>query len=535
MTTSVPSWQPSLAISAAPLRVGWNPARSGTLQSGLVIGIATLAAATAVALFTADTTVRVATVGGVLGIAIGMLSGNPRLFCLYCLVLTAPLDLGKRFLAIPHMGGAGALRFDLVEVFMVALLFFQGRDIARGYRSRKDYRIPTVCASWVALILLGGIFVALGPLRRLAVFELLRMLKCLLLFLIVVNEVVRLKQIGHLVVALLCGVMLQAGVGLTQYALGGQLGLKALGEETEENVKATSEGTLEDREQVNRVGALLGHSNLLAAYLALLMPVGVALLFTQVDFRIRLLSGTAVLLGTAVLIATLSRTGWATFGVAVLGVLLLGSVDRRTGGRHALRRFGAVLVLAVVVLAFSGPVLKRLFRSDPWSVRNRLEWIDVATRMVLEKPIFGHGLNTFVYQMAPYTKWGTKQTLFILYGKNLPVVHNNYAIVWAEQGTVGFLFFMALPLHVLYVGIRNLRIRHETLFAINLGCMCGLAVMMLDWLVSFSLRTETVGRVYWMQVGLLCAIDLWWQRNREAPEAASREKNLLVPAASGNV
>src|SRR5205823_4509979 len=136
---------------------------------------------------------------------------------------------------------------------------------------------------------------------------------------------------------------------------------------------------------------------------------GAALLFTQVGARIRLLAAVALLLGTAALLVTLSRTGWICFGTALLGVLALGSLNPRTPGRHALRRCVALLALAVLLVAFSGPIMKRLTRSDPWAVRNRLEWLDVATKMIKEKPILGHGLNTFVYQMAPYTRYHTQE------------------------------------------------------------------------------------------------------------------------------
>jgi O-antigen ligase len=509
--------------------------KDATLQAVLT-ALAALAAAVALILLLSATPLIRLTVGGGIALALILLfSGNARLACLYGLVLAAPLSLGKNFLVNPHMGGALSFRIDLVDFFVAALLASQLHDLLVGRLRWRAVRIPRVAGPWIVLMLLGGIFVAFGPFRSLSAMEIFRMLKCLLLFLVLLNEVRRIKRVGHVLAALMLGVLLQAAVGLTQYALNRQLGLEALGEGSMESVVTTSRGTLVTREFVNRVGGLLGNSNVLGVFLAALLPLGLSLLFTQVDVRLRALCLVTVVAGTVTLLVTLSRTAWAGFGVAAVGVLVLGTLDRRTRERQALKRGLTVAMIGLLLLSFSKPIMLRLFYSDREALRSRMEWVGVAWRMVKDKPVVGHGLNTYVFQQAPYTKYRNLSGLQKKYGsKLLPVVHNNYMLVWVEQGTLGLLAFLALQVLIIRVGLRNVRVQHETLFAVNVGALCGLVAMMMDWLASFSLRIDVTTRMYWILVALVFAVDYWRRENalprRDVPQLAPTPQRVGAAA-----
>jgi putative inorganic carbon (HCO3(-)) transporter len=492
------------------------------LGLGLVVTFGTSLAA--VALFSGNTLQKAAVAAVLLAAGTMLLSGNTRLCCLYGLVLSAPLELGKQFQVVRHMGGALSYRIDLVDLFALALLAYQLHD----WRAGRRLRLPWLALPWLALTLLGSMFILAGPFRSLAGMEVVRMLKCFLIFLALVNELPRVPRIGHAVVAILGATLLQVGVGIAQYVLDRQLGLQMLGEASEESVQLTSASTLTVGIQVNRVGALLGHSNVLGAFLALSLPLAAALVFSRVDLRIRLLSLATLLLGTFALLVTLSRTAWVGYTVGMAGVLVLGALNPQARGRFALRRLLTVGVLGALLVMFSRSVFLRLFHSDPEALRSRLEWVQVALNMVRAEPFFGHGLNAYVFTQAPFTRFHTMEALLKAYGEVTPVVHNNYLIVWSEQGTVGLVLFLALQVMVLRMGLRNLRVRHETLFAINLGCLCGLASMMIDWLASFSLRIETTTRMYWILVALLCAIDAW--RRAHPPRAAGSVAPAAAPA-----
>lgn len=476
-----------------------------------------LAAATSTALivtFTARKVFGLTILAGALGIGSLVVSGNPRLFCLWGLLISAPLDLSKRFMVIAHMGGASAFRIELVDFFLAGLVFFILRDLARGYRTTLRYSGFTVL--WGLLIVLGTLTLIVGPYRTSAAHEVFRMIKILVLFVVIINEVVRVRQFNHVLLALMVGVAAQGVIALVQYTVGARLGLQVLGEAPEETVEALAQTTLVGGEPVYRVGALIGHANLLSAYLALLLPIGIAMLFSRIRLSAKILCGAALLVGQAALIATLSRSGWLSFGVALVAVLLLTFLHRRMRKRYLVAR--AVLISAVVVLAlvFSGPILMRLLRSDPGAWSFRLEWLHVAWKMFLDKPIFGFGLNSFVFFMAPYTTYGSIGNLQQTFGANWPVVHNVYALVGVEQGIIGLAIFLALHVYIIVTGVRNLRVRNDVLYALNIGCLCGVGAVMIDGLASFFIRVPDCARVYWIAVAIIFAIHYWRRANELA-------------------
>ena len=170
----------------------------------------------------------------------------------------------------------------------------------------------------------------------------------------------------------------------------------------------------------------------------------------------------------------------------------------------------------VLTFLLSGPIIKRIFQSDPGAVNFRWEWMEVAWNMILAKPILGFGLNTFVFVAPPYTQYGTTQAVMDEYGKALPVVHNIYLLVWSEQGTIGFLLFMALNIYLLILGWRNTKyFDSDVLYMINAGCVAGLMALAVDGMSSFFIRVEGPGRVFILVAALIVAIHYWHQANSQ--------------------
>jgi O-antigen ligase len=259
-----------------------------------------------------------------------------------------------------------------------------------------------------------------------------------------------------------------------------------------------------------RANALLGHPNLLAAFLALQLPICVALMFSRLSVLMRALIGGATVLGMAALMMTLSRSGWFSFGIAVALLFVLSFVHPRLQRRYLFARVAAILFIVVVVASFSGAIIKRLTESDPGAVNFRLEWNQVAWEMVQEKPIIGFGLNTFVYHLPGRTHYGGPKGLNESLGSIWPVVHNTYLLTWAEQGTIGFVLFIGLHWAIIAAAVRNIRrYYNDVLFAVNLGCLCGIVALMFDGLASFYLRMPAPSRMFWVVTAIIFAIDRW--------------------------
>ena len=455
------------------------------------------------------------------------LSGHVRPICLILVFLFAPLGLRISFNPILHMGGAGAMFIDLVDPFLLLLLFFQWRDIRR--QPGRRWRIPPATVFWVGMIVLGVGTVLIGPLRSTAANEVVRMAKLLLLAVVLVNEVVRRQQFQQVTLAIALMMILQSTIALTQYMMGRQLGLQALGEATDADIEALSAATLLTGDFVYRPDGLLGHSNLLAGYLAMNLPIAVALLLAPVSRRLKALLVLVLLVGQPALVLTLSRTGWIEYSVAFALVLGLGTLHPLSRRLYLHARLAVLGLALVVVLALTPVIVQRLSDTDPTAVEYRLEWLHTAASMILDNPVLGVGLNGYTYLQLPYGRDKTPEAMADRYGVLWPAVHNSWVLTWAEQGTLGFLLWVAVHVSVLRVGVQNLRIRDPMMHALGAGLLAGFIAIMIDGLASFFIRTEAPGRLFWMAAALILAIGYWRREQAQAGSTAVQGAALPLP------
>lgn len=488
----------------------------------IVIFFAILAASASILLINGDKLVKVAVVGGIFFPLILFLSGNPRLFFLVGLVLAAPLGLSINFKTLIHIGGAPSYSVDLADFFLFPLVIFQIRDAITGYY--RHWSFPTLNYWWLGLIALGLLNIAIGPLRHLPGFEVMRMVKCMILFVVVVNECKRIKQINYVVIALAAGMCMQVAVGVAQFVFKRSLGLQALGEASSEATKGANLGVYLTENAVYRIGALMGHPNLLSAYLALLLPIFIALFFCHYKRWVKAVLAMIIAGGLMALVFTLSRSGWISFAAAFLTLITLSAFDGHIRAKYRAIRVFMIAGTVVAGLVVSGPIIQRITKSDAGAVDFRFEFMVVAAKMIEAKPLVGFGLNTFVYHMAPYTKYQNAAGLQKVFGEHWPAVHNTYLLVWSEQGTIGMVLFLGFLLHVFKIYRQNRRYRiNEFTHALNLGIICGFIAILIDGMASFFIRVPAPGRVFWIVMALLVAINLWNRRNFQSRIVAARK------------
>ena len=487
-------------------------AQHNTATLLIVFLFAVLASVSVILLFNGDRLVKLAVVGGMFFPLVLYVSGNPRLFFLIGLVFTAPLALSINFKTLIHIGGAPSYAVDLSDFFLVPLIVFQLRDAIRGYGPRWVF--PTLNYWWLGLIALGFVAIMIGPLRNLPGFETLKMVKGMLLFVVIVNECKRVKQIQFVILSLAAGLCVQIFVGFVQFILKRDLGLQALGEASSDAIKGANLGVYLTQDSVYRISSLMGHPNLLSAYLAFLIPIFIALLFS--NYRTWLKVCIMVLIAAAIitLVMTLSRSGWAAFGVAFLVLLTITSFDKYIRQKFKAIRWAMITLTALGGLIISGPIIQRFTQSDGGALDFRFEFMIVAAKMVEAKPFLGFGINTFVYNMAPYTKYGNTASLIKAFGDHWPAVHNIYLLVWSEQGTVGLILFLGFHFHVFRIYRQNSKFKLQSqLHAINIGIICGFIALMIDGMASFYLRVPAATRVFWVVMAVLVAINIWNKRN----------------------
>lgn len=459
-------------------------------------------------------------------ILILLLVRDKRQACFIIVLLLAPLRLGKAFLIAPHMGGAAGFWIDSIDPFLIMLLGFQVKDILN--HQVGPYKVPRAAYYWVGMIILGLISIVIAPFKMLSAHETLRMVKLLVLFLVVVNEVLNRKQFLQAVSVLMIGVMINSILAITQWVTGSHFDLVFLGEAEVAAVEAIGTATYLTGEVVYRPGGLMGAGNLFAAYVALLLPASIALMLVPTPRPFKLFLLLTILLGQTGLVLTLSRTGWIDFTVAFVVTVFLGMWHPVSFRRFYAARVAIIATTVVIALAFTPMIIQRLTSSDPGAVNIRLEWLEIAKAMVIDHPVLGVGLNNYVYVQLPYGAEKTPDEMIARYGELWPVVHNTWAVTWAEQGTIGFLLFLLMHFSILGVGLRNLRIKDSTVHAISVGLLAGFIAIMVDGLASFYLRMDQHARVFWIVTGLLVAAGYFRQTEKNARELmqAASEANL---------
>jgi O-antigen ligase len=104
-----------------------------------------------------------------------------------------------------------------------------------------------------------------------------------------------------------------------------------------------------------------------------------------------------------------------------------------------------IVIPLVAILRFLGPELSTRHQFTSYT-QERLEATRVALRVINDYPIFGSGLNTYVFLFAKY-----KNPVLFFKSVNLEL-HNTFLEIWAELGPFGLLCFLIL----LGLGVKNL-------------------------------------------------------------------------------
>jgi len=224
---------------------------------------------------------------------------------------------------------------------------------------------------------------------------------------------------------------------------------------------------------VERFGGTVGSPNTAAAFLALFLPVCLALAVAPAGRGLRRLGMAAFALGLVALVTTLGRGGWVSTLVGI-GVFVIVANRRRWPGTTALAGPLAVMVLLVAVLG--GAVATRLSADDNGAAASRIPLLELAATMARDHPLLGVGANNEAVAAEPYrtrdvaSRWDY-------------TVHNTYALVLVETGAGGLLAFAAFLAGGIANGRRAMAQPDDPVPAIlAAGLTAGLAGVMVNML-----------------------------------------------------
>lgn len=189
-----------------------------------------------------------------------------------------------------------------------------------------------------------------------------------------------------------------------------------------------------------KVVGTLGHANILGGYLAMIFPLGLAILKITKAVKWKILTGIGLIIVTGVLILTESRGAW----LALLGSLIIinfKSIKMTWQKVFKIRWISPIAFAGVVVIGLA--IIYGLINLNRDSVTGRWFVWRIAWNMFTSHPVCGIGFQRFPVEYQNYQAdfFDNAQNIaFFSHAANMKQADNEYLQVLAENGLTGALF-----------------------------------------------------------------------------------------------
>lgn len=177
------------------------------------------------------------------------------------------------------------------------------------------------------------------------------------------------------------------------------------------------------------------------------------------------------------------------FGAASLAVVYY-LCDRKQRILKSIRLIAAGLTAAVGIILFSRmiPEVQQLLSrfsavENDATMQSRFQFWDLAFRMFLERPVFGHGWFAFRYQ---YNE-SLYDTSVRAARYELLDCHNVYLQILAETGLAGFLFYISVTGYLLWTTLKMLRAEQNSADALRMGAPLYFSAFMQVFFMMYSM------------------------------------------------
>ncbi len=295
-----------------------------------------------------------------------------------------------------------------------------------------------------------------------------------------------------------------------------------------------------DRSAVHIATGAFGNSQLLAAFLVLLLPVAAVFsLVGRLGAR-RIVATVGVVLIPGLLLLTLNRSAWigALAGLAAVG--LLARCGTRPGVdllAHWRRRWVAPAGLALAVLTFcilawpQPAVAARAQSLGALATDRSLQWRQqmwaVGARMLHARPLLGFGLGAFPLRADEYAveSQGPLRISFRQHGHDVVVgprsiavpsaaqveaegvslsslAHNEYLQLGAELGLVGLALYLAVLWGFFHRALGTLRRRRGAQNWLLLAAVGGVTAHAVNGLTNPGGQFGEVSGLFWLLLGV---------------------------------
>jgi O-antigen ligase len=421
--------------------------------------------------------------------------GNLRQVLLAVVLLGIPLHWDVNLSWRPDavaLGAIGGISISATTLALVGLyaLWIAERTAGGGHPVRFWPALPLV-----AYIAVTALSLIVAEDRQLGVFELVLLTQTLLLFLYVASNVRTQEEVTFIVVGLLAGFLLEGAIMITTSALGISFHWLGLSSSTRDLVGSGASDA--------RAGGTIGGANAAAAYIAMLLPIAIVVLWMDIAVWIKRFSVVASGVGIVALVLTYSRGGWLA---AIVAALFVTSVAVYRGDIPGGRVAAAGAVVLLLVVPFHGSIEARISgqtQGVAYSQNARLPLIQLAWKIIQDRPLLGVGANNFAPAISRYA--GPEFS-----GEWLRSVHSLYFLAWAEAG------FGALLALLWFLGSSLMRgwkaiVRAGPMAPLALGLTASILSAMVTMGVERFIQRPLLEPL-WLVAALLVAVEALGQR-----------------------
>jgi putative inorganic carbon (hco3(-)) transporter len=145
-----------------------------------------------------------------------------------------------------------------------------------------------------------------------------------------------------------------------------------------------------------------------------------------------------------------------------------------------------------------------------------------ALRMFRERPMFGWGPGTYMFQYAPF-QISREKTIISTNFANMGNAHSEYIGPLAESGFLGTLTFLAIIIATLITGFRvHRKAERGFIKTFSLTLMLGLITYYIHGIMNNFLDTDKASALFWGYTAMLVAMDVYHTGKDE-----EKHKNIL--------
>ncbi|MDD5680512.1 MAG: O-antigen ligase family protein [Candidatus Omnitrophica bacterium] len=247
----------------------------------------------------------------------------------------------------------------------------------------------------------------------------------------------------------------------------------------------------------NRITASFKFPNGLGGWLITVIPLCVSLAIFNTKEKIFRISGAFL---SIILLACLVLNFTKGALVAIIPAFTFLVWNKGDTAKKVL--LGALLILLFgmgLMTVVGGKDIIASYVARGWSAIHRLDLIKMCWKMFLDRPFFGHGINTF---MSIFEEYSSGLTF-----SGISYAHNCYMQILAETGIFGLLSFLWMIGALFVSSVKNMVKKSEGLVRITqIGILGGLLAYLVHSLVEVNLYALQLAILFYYFLGLAMAV-----------------------------